>query len=197
MAVVTIPSNFDELPEPVRRSVVPICLNDVDDRGLAIPHGWIDAVHRVAEPLRLLAKRRLGDVWMVSELTETSVHALAKRHGEDLGRHPHRRIYARARFDAEDLRRVDWRNRRGKVIAPGTLDHFVDPQNYESLYIQELSIRKAEEFLKENKQEDLVAALDCMRRGLQWESIGEEVDVKWPNLKRRWSRWMSRFRDQV
>src|SRR5688572_13425192 len=95
--LVLIPQNYAE------ESVVPICIRSIDDLGKPIYRGWIEAVLPIADPLRNLARRILGDVWKVSELTEGSVHGLNARYGQELGRAPSGRIFGDAKWRALDL----------------------------------------------------------------------------------------------
>ena len=120
MPVVTIPFDYEQLGD--KSSVVPICINDTDRNGRTIAWGWISAVEPIADRLRSLARRRLDDVWRVSELTEESVHDLWYTHGEDLGIRPQWRVYAQAKWKAEDLRYGSWRVRKGREVALGKLE---------------------------------------------------------------------------
>ncbi len=84
-----IPENYLET------GVVPICISDVDNFGRAVFTGWIEAVPRVPGPVRNLA-RKLGDVWLASQLAEESVHQLSANHGEGLGPAPSSATYIEA-----------------------------------------------------------------------------------------------------
>ena len=60
MGLVTIPFDFDESRDlPL---VVPICIEDTDRHGHLINPGWLRAVVPIAEPLRRLAHRVIGDL---------------------------------------------------------------------------------------------------------------------------------------
>ena len=111
MAVVTIPFDYEQLDDP--NSVVPICIDDTDGEGRRIAWGWFTAVVPIAHRLRGLACRQLGDVWRVSELTETTVHDLWRKHRENLGFWPSGRIWHHARWKAKDLRVGGQRARHG------------------------------------------------------------------------------------
>jgi DNA-directed RNA polymerase specialized sigma24 family protein len=111
MPVVTIPFDYEQLPEP--KNVVPICIEDTDRRGRKIAWGWFTAVVPIADRLRGLARRRLNDEWRVSELAETTVHEIWYKHLDDLGLWPSARIWRHAKWKAEDLRLGGWRARRG------------------------------------------------------------------------------------
>jgi hypothetical protein len=112
MAIVTIPFDYDRLPDP--SGIIPICIEDTDRNGCPINPGWFTAVEPIADRLRRLSRRSLDDVWYVSELTEASVHALWGKHRHNLGRSPSARIYRHARWKAQDLR-VGGRNARRGV----------------------------------------------------------------------------------
>ncbi len=104
-----IPENYFET------GVVPICISQVDGFGNSVFQGWIDAVPPVADPLRRLA-RKLGDIWLVSQLTEESVHQLSARHGEVLGPAPSSAIYRDAAWRAADMQAGGRREREGLNI---------------------------------------------------------------------------------
>ena len=110
MAVVTIPFDYDKLEDP--GSVVPICIDDTDREGRRIAWGWFTAVVPIANRLRHLARRRLDDVWRVSELAESTVHAVWYKYGDDLGFWPTSRLWHHAKWNVEDLRVGGWRARQ-------------------------------------------------------------------------------------
>jgi hypothetical protein len=111
MAIVTIPFDYDRLPDP--SGIIPICIEDTDRFGCPINPAWFTAVEPIADQLRGLCRRTLADVWYVSELTEASVHALWGKHRHNLGRSPSARIYKHARWKAQDLRAGGRNARRG------------------------------------------------------------------------------------
>jgi hypothetical protein len=111
MPLVTIPFDYDKLEDP--SSVVPICIEDTDRDGRRIAWGWFTAVVPIANSLRRLARRRLDDVCRVSELTESTVHDIWYKDGENLGLLPSARLWHRAKWKAEDLRAGGWRARKG------------------------------------------------------------------------------------
>ena len=114
MAIVTIPFDYDTLPDP--GDIVPICIEDTDRYGFPINPAWFTAVEPIADRLRRLSRRTLDDVWYVSELTEASVHALWGKHRHNLGRSPSARIYKHARWKAMDLRAGGRNARRGVEV---------------------------------------------------------------------------------
>jgi hypothetical protein len=133
MEKVVIPFNFELLPPLDRQNVVPICLARQDRHGKKIAWGWFETVNLIQAPLRLLAHRRLSDVWRVSELSDLAVQAVWDLHGDDFGRHPDRRLYAQAHWCAKDLEVGTQRERRGWTVAIDDLEEsiqkrlFVDP----------------------------------------------------------------------
>jgi hypothetical protein len=95
--VIVIPSNYAE------EGVIPICVRAIDDQGRPVHRGWIDAVCPVADALRTLARRVIGNIHQVSELADGSVHALSAKYGQQLGRSPSMQVYVHARYLAQDL----------------------------------------------------------------------------------------------
>lgn len=202
-SVVTIPYEFEELPEERRRSIVPICIGRHDTEGNEIAWGWFDAVVPIQEPLRALARCRLRDVWRVSELTELSVHGLWRKHRHNLGTFPSRRIYRRAMWDVEDLRANGWRNRRCPDVALDGLEDAIreiwqrDRTNYEEAYLTQLRIDEVDTWLKQQGREDVREILDLMARGHKWSEISEHFHQTEESLRRRLSRWMKRLRASI
>lgn len=92
MKVVTIPFNYEQLPPSEQAKIVPICIKATDDEGNLIDWGWFEAVARVQDELRALAKAWLEDVWRVSEIAEAAVHRLWNKHRHNLGRRPSTRV---------------------------------------------------------------------------------------------------------
>ncbi len=197
MPVVTIPFDFENLED--KTSVVPICVCDTDRHGRKIGWGWFTAVVPIADLLRRLARRRLDDVWRVSELTELSVHDLWYAHGEDYGKWPQWRIYRHAKWKAEDLRYGSWRVRKGREVALGELeaalrargDHAAE---YERREIVDILRRE----LQESGQDDIADMLDQILHGCRWDDVavhlGEEPTKRTVNtLQRRFWRAIERF----
>ena len=197
MPVVTIPFDFEDLGD--KNNVVPICINDTDRDGRKIAWGWITAVVPIADRLRSLARRRLDDVWRVSELTELSVHNLWYANGEDYGVWPQWRIYTQAKWTVEDLRYGGWRVRRGREVALGNLeatlrshaDHAADYQRREMVQI----LRQE---LLNSGQDEIADMMDQVLHGCRWDDVavhlGEEPTKKNVNtLQRRFWRALGRF----
>ncbi len=202
-SIVTIPFNFEELPENHRKSIVPICIARLDAQGEEIAWGWFDAVVPIQEGLRALARRRLNDVWRVSELTEHSVHNLWRKHRHSLGFAPSRRIYKRAAWDVEDLRNDGWRSRRGRDLALDAMEDITreyllrDPTDFEGAYQFRLRLDEADAWLKQKGREDVREMLHLMSRGHKWHEISEHFCEPEGNLRRRFSRWMRQLRSAI
>ncbi len=170
MPVVTIPFDFEDLPD--KSGIVPICINDTDRHGRKIGWRWITAVVPIADLLRKLARRRLDDVWRVSELTELSVHDVWYAHGEDYGNWPQWLIYRHAKWKAEDLRYGSWRIRRGREVALGELEAALHARSNhaEELERQEIvDILRSE--LSNSGQDEIIEMLDQVLHGCTWDDI--------------------------
>ncbi len=196
MAVVTIPFDFKELPD--KNSIVPICINDTDRHGRKVGWGWIAAIVPIADLLRKLARRRLDDVWRVSELTELSVHDVWYAHGENYGKFPHWLIYRHAKWKAEDLRYGSWRVRKGREVALGELEAALRAH---SDHATELERREIVDMLRSelsnSGQEVIVNMLDQVLHGCPWNDIavqlGEEPTKRNVNtIQRRFWRAIER-----
>ena len=110
MPVITVPFDYDEKRD---LNVVPIAVTVPDISVSSSLVCWIErGVVPVADPLRQLARRVLGDVWRVSEMTDHVVHSLNRRNGLDLGESPELRVLKSARWYAEDIRAGGRRSRR-------------------------------------------------------------------------------------
>jgi hypothetical protein len=108
--VVLIPSNYAE------EGVIPICVRTIDDQGRLVYRGWIEAVRPIADTLRGLARRVIGNIYQVSELADGSVHALSAKYGEKLGRSPSMQIYVHAKYLAQDIAVGGHRIRMGREV---------------------------------------------------------------------------------
>jgi hypothetical protein len=171
MGLVTIPLDFDETRNPHR--VIPICIEDTDRYGRAINPAWFLAVFPIADPLRRLAARILGDVWRVSELTEGSVHAQWYKHGDDLGRNPSGRIYSHAKWRAQDLRAGGRNARRGIEV--------------ELLDALRAKLRAADDLSLHVEAQQIAAALDQRFQANGVPHVSEMMDLwlygwKWPEI---------------
>jgi len=153
MAMVTIPFDYDQLEDP--NSVVPICIEDTDREGRRIAWGWFTATVPIANSLRNLARRRLDDVWRVSELTQCTVHNVWYKHGQNLGLWPSKRLWHYAKWKAEDIRAGGWR-----------LRHHVDEPLPEDETALETIIERADQ-----------AALSALMPGGKW-NFESEIERK-------------------
>lgn len=159
MSIVTIPFDYDS--GRYRPSLIPIYLSLYDQHGREIPRPWFDAVTRVVEYLRNLARKVLGDVWRVSELADLCVQAQWRDHGEHFGKYPHRRIAEYARWKAADLRCGHWRLRRGiEILLGDRAERLHDPFDYEAAFQDVRTVEQLRSHLRDTGKSDLVAALD-------------------------------------
>ena len=69
MSLVTIRIDLDT--GRCRRGFVPICISATDADGHRIAFRWIEAVIRIADYLRRLARERMRDIWRVSGTRRT------------------------------------------------------------------------------------------------------------------------------
>jgi hypothetical protein len=99
--------------EESHSSIIPICIADTDSEGIPVNRAWVErGVVPVADPLRSVANRELGDPWRVSEITEPAVHWLNRKHQGRLPANPSHRVLSQARSYAADLRVGGRRARR-------------------------------------------------------------------------------------
>ena len=107
MHFVTIPFDYEELPEPARAAVIPICIARNDQVGTPIAWGWFEAVARIPDRMLALARRYLCDPWRASELSEEAVHKVWDLHGDNFGRHLAQRQQVDAGDAAQAVRQQD------------------------------------------------------------------------------------------
>ncbi len=201
MPVVTIPFNFERLSPSAQSSIVPIAIPAFDDDGSKIAWGWFEAVERVQNPLRGLARTFLEDVWRVSELTESAVKSVWRTHREDYGRSPSTRIYVQAKWVARDMRAGGSRNRRGLDVGLGELDKalyeriLTDECDYQEKYCIDMDLAALGQRFRERKLEDVEEILQLVRDGNNWKDIGKRLNLD-PNVtQRRFRRWMDKAAD--
>jgi hypothetical protein len=200
MGVVIIPFDYEQLPESQRRSIVPICIASVDRHGNPIARVWFDeGAAPVQEQLRNIARYKLGDVRLVSELAEITVHKLWERHGEDAGVWPRRRVLVRARWEARDMAAGDsqWLIRHTVPLALGSLEHDLygnglpDPTNYDEVYERELLVELVERRIESDHRDEIRRVFKMWRQGYTWEEIAVELhDPKPEAVKKRFWRWI-------
>jgi hypothetical protein len=198
MPVVLIPFGYEDLPANDRDSIVPICLPATDEDGSRIAWGWFEAVERIQAPLRHLTRSFLGDVWRVSEVTESAVKSVWRKHGSDLGTSPSGRVYVQARWYAQDLKAGSTRERRRLNVALDELDDILrgqilaDPCDYGSQYGQNLDLAALGQRLRHNGLEDIDQMLQLVRDGCTWKEIGSKLSRDPFVAQRRFRRWMGR-----
>lgn len=198
MRVVTIPFDYEKLSPAEQAGIIPICIQAADYKGNPIDWGWFEAAATVQDNLRLLARSYLNDVWRVSEITEAAVHNLWNKHGHNLGRHPSRRVYAAAKWEAHDRKAGTWQRRRRILLALDDLERvvrervLVDPANYGKVYEDELYFKELGKQLEEMGQDDVNHILKLVRDGRTWDEIGKQIG-KGPDAARiRFGRWINR-----
>ena len=181
MQFVTIPFDYEELPEPARAAVIPICIARNDQAGTPIAWGWFEAVARIPDRMLALARRYLCDPWRASELSEEAVHKVWNLHGENFGRRPEGLVYAHAAWHAKDKQAGSWHERRGIVTGLDALENvvrdriLVDPADYDRRYQGRLDYRALSDRLDEEGLEDVRVMLDLLRDGATWDEVGERL----------------------
>jgi DNA-directed RNA polymerase specialized sigma24 family protein len=197
MAVITIPFDYD--PERHGESVVPIYVNDTDDNGETISFGWIEAVVPIQDKLRALARRVLGDVWRVSELTDLTVNHLWRTYGENLGCNPSFRVYATAKRMAHSLEDPGARVHLALNISLDTLEEYRkdaligDTANTENAYGSNLDLQRFEAKLRKLGKKDEFEVYMMLKAGYYWHEIGERVGKHPNSVFRRFRRLLQRI----
>src|ERR1051325_3464688 len=192
MGLITIPFDFDEARDLPR--IIPICIEDTDPDGRLINPGWFRAVVPIADPLRRLAHRVIGDVWRVSELTEGSLLAQWGEHGDDLGRNPSGRIYAHAKWRARDLRDGGRNNRRGVEVELldrlrlrlRALGNVHDQAEYREI------VRSLEKHFTANGVPHVSEMLDMWLHGMKWDEIAKQIGKRPKAATKDFWRWFRR-----
>lgn len=198
MDVVVIPFNFEELPPAEQTKVVPICLARQDRQGKNIAWGWFEAVSKVQNPLRSLARRLLRDVWRTSEISDMAVQSLWASHGDDLGRRPENRVYTQAKWYAQDLQAGSQRERRGRTVALEDLEEsirkkaLVDPAEYDARYMAGIQLSELSRRLEELGKGDVSEMLDHLRNGCTWDEIAGLTGQTANTAQRRFWRWIGK-----
>jgi hypothetical protein len=192
VGIITIPFDFGKDSDP--HQVIPICIEDTDRYGRSINPGWFQAVVPIADQLRQLARRTLGDPWLASELAEGSVHAQWYEHGDDLGINPSGRIYAHAKWRAQDLRAGGRNARRGVEVE--LLDSIL------------ASLRAADDISRRAEFEEIAAGLvqhfatngvphvsemlDLWLSGWTWPEIADRIGKEPKAATKDFWRWFRR-----
>jgi len=200
MGVVIIPFDYEQLPESQQRTIIPICIASVDRHGNPIARVWFEeGVAPIQEQLRSIARYKLGDVRLVSELAEITVHKLWVRHGEDAGIWPWRRVWARAIWEAREMAAGDsqWRIRHTVPLALGSLEHDVygngltDPTRYDEVYERELLVELVDRRIESDCRDEIRQVFKMWRQGYTWDEIATQLHDPTPEaLKKRSWRWI-------
>ena len=190
MAVITIPFDYDEITHP---QVVPICIEDIDERGRPVYRGWIEhGVVPVADALVRISGRVLGDKYRASEIAEYSVHSLSRTHGENLGEYPATMVLNRARLQALDLRAGGRRARRKLDVElfVETLESLEDQVDIAARYEAQEMLEKIVEQLDLLGLDSVKALLPWMRRNSEGHELTREFGQKRNTLTTRFYRGM-------
>jgi DNA-directed RNA polymerase specialized sigma24 family protein len=205
VALIIIPEHFEELP----RDLAPICIEDRDPAGKLINPQWIDrGVRPIHRPLCRLTARVLGDVGLVSEVVEKTLQRLVRRYGDKLGAEPLKQVYARAKWEARDLRD----DRRKRIGLEGSLDDekyldgldaairraffdgdgsLRDPRDYARMYEARLDLEALRETAPD---EELRLIIDLHAENLTMREIGALLRRKPNTLWHRLDRWSRSLR---
>jgi hypothetical protein len=149
-------------PDHAERGVVPICINDVDERGQPVYHGWIEAVEPIADPLREMTAVITGDVCNVSLISEGAVHSLSARNGKKLGERPSAQVFAAARWRAKNFAAGGSRKRKGKETEFRNffLDLFHSPPAFEQMVADRDFVERLRQKAQECGRPDLETMID-------------------------------------
>jgi len=190
VALITIPENYEALP----RHLAPICIEDRDAAGRPIHPDWIDCgVRPIHKALCHLAARVAGDLWAVSEITDRSVHALARRYGDSPGVAPQGQVYARAKWEAKGIRCGGHRLRKARdkyLEDVGGGDLLKDPCDYGEVYEARLymdALRRSAE------GDELRLAINLHLQGWTWDEIGRWLGRRPSTVAQQFARWKQRI----
>jgi hypothetical protein len=199
--VVTIPFDYELLPESEQNRLVPICIARLDKDGQEIAWGWFEAVSEIQDPLRELVRCVVGDVHRTSEVVDWSVHCLWRKHRNCLGYSPSGRVYATSRWRAKDLRAggEGERTRRRLTIAMADLSEnvretaLIDPVDHEAAYNNEILFAEFERQFRMRGLHDVAEMLDLVRDGRNWKEIAAQLNCDPNTAQRRFRRWRDRL----
>src|SRR5579871_1211006 len=198
---VVIPQDYDDLPEPIRKQTIPICIAAHDRHGQAINPDWFSrGVVPVQQQLVNVARFTLGDPWCASELTEESVHRLWARYGDSLGCSPSRRVLKKALSLGAELNVGDWRRRKHPrlYLALDALDEKIreralaDPKKYPEVFEQQIMLDQVEDRLDGEGRVQIRLVYQMLRQGHKWPEIAERLGEERERLKRRFYRWLKK-----
>lgn len=198
--VEVIPQGYDDLPEPVRRRIIPICIAAFDQYGNPINPEWFSrGVAPVRRQLVCIARFWLGDPWCVSELAEQTVHRLAMFYGNIVPSFPDRRVLKKANRLGVELNVGDWRKRKYPklYVALDALDTKVrdqtlaDPVQCPAVFERQIMLDSVEDRLEHEGRTEMRLIFQLVRRGYGWQDIAGKVgDPNPDNVKRRFYRWV-------
>ncbi len=197
--VAIVPQNYDELPEPVRRRIIPICIATVDRLGKPVNPEWFSlGVAPVRAHLVRIARYWLGDPWCASELAEETVHRLSRHYGNVIPSYPARRVLKKANRLAVELNVGDWRKRKhpNLYVALDAMDAklrdraLADPSQSPAVFERQILLDSVEDRLGQEAQTGMLLIYQLLRRGFSWEDIARNVGDANPDaVKHRFHRW--------
>jgi len=194
--LVIIPFGYEQLPDQEQNQLVPICIPRIDPRGFPIPMEWFEkGVAPVHAYLVRTARWRLRDPWRASELAEATIFNLFRRHGDDTGSHPARRVVREAAWVAKDLaaggRRAERNQRLRQRSISGSEHRLVDPADRPGLYQRELFLETVEARLGRKGPAEMVETLALVRLGHDWPEIARRLGFPSQRaLRQRFYRWL-------
>jgi hypothetical protein len=204
MGVVIIPSDYEQLPEGRRKTIIPIYIESEDRHGNPIHPDWFDrGVVPIHTELIKLAGSALGDRRMVSDIAQPCVHKLWYRHGDDLGERPYRRVWREALWEARDLAWGGWRYRRGRIVnlSLEQIDHEIpagnlDEQDASATYDRKILLGSMRKTMRAQGAEEMIRIHDLLLAGHNWAEIGEHIGKTADTIKHQFHRHARRtFRE--
>jgi hypothetical protein len=196
MEVVIIPSDYEQLSEARRRTIIPIYIESKDRYGNPIHPDWFErGVRPIYRELIELAGSALGDRRMVSDIAQPSVHKLWYRHGDNVGEKPYCRVWRRAIWEAKDLAWGGWRYRRGRIVNRSLeqIDREIptrvlDEQDSVAIYERKILLGSMKKIMREQGAEEMIRVYDLLLAGHNWVEIGAQVGKSADALKHRFQR---------
>jgi hypothetical protein len=177
--VAVIPQDYDDLPEPLRRRIIPICIATFDRLGKPINPEWFSQ-------------------GVVSELAEETVHRLSMLYGSVIPSYPARRVLKKANRLAVEINVGDWRKRKHPklYVELDGMDAKVrdralaDPSQCPAVFEQQILLNSIEDRLGQEAQTGMQLIYQLLRRGFSWQDIAQTVGEASPDaVKHRFHRW--------
>jgi len=197
--VAVIPQDYDDLPEPLRRRIIPICIATFDRLGKPINPEWFShGVAPVRKQLVRIAQYWPGDPWCVSELAEETVHRLSMLYGSVIPSYPARRVLKKANRLAVELNVGDWRKRKHPklYVALDAMEAKVrdralsDPSQSPAVFERQILLNSIEDRLGQETQTGMQLIYQLLRRGFSWQDIAVNIGEANPDaVKHRFHRW--------